>query len=708
MALLVAVSAPAAHAQSAATVESVRLRRSEALKLAQGELTDCLASSCPRASHLSLLIGYLLLAEGNATEAVQQLSSHAPPALLASFHAFYLGEAQFYAQDKQAAAKSFHLAAEEAPAWLRARARTREAEALLAAGDVAAAAPLLERAASETPSPELLCQRAIARAAVGAREAARADWRQIALRHPIHPCAAGAQERLVEADGRPYRFNFDERLLRARAFMDGGDPKGALAELESASGEKVARAASTRARLALIRAGALFALGRDNEAEQQVDETARGPAGVAADGLLLRARRALRANDNARARSTMAQIDSKYPREAAAEEAGYFVGWLDLQAGRLSDAVKAFSAFAARHPRARRRDEALWFQSLALLLDGKHAEARNALQELWRQFPKSSLVPQARYWATRSSELAESSDGALLEGYEQILRTFPGSFYALLASARLRALGREPSSAFTEPPKTVRAPPPSELNLASALAEAGLVRDASEEVQQRLDLIRSAPEAVRFGHALQQMGEYGHAYALAARLLWANAYTKREGEALALLYPRAYPATVEREAKERNLDPFLIWAVMRRESAFRLEAVSTANARGLMMIFPPTASAISRKLEIDPPEPDQLFSAELNVRFAAWYLAELKKRFAHPALCAAAYNAGPGPVVRWVQDRGSLPLDLFVERIPYKETRAYVKQVVADYFTYHELYGDRARWPRLELALPTPAAGVSF
>ena len=83
-----AVSAPAAHAQSAATVESVRLRRSEALKLAQGELTDCIASSCPRASHLSLLIGYLLLAEGNATEAAQQLSSHAPPALLASFHAF--------------------------------------------------------------------------------------------------------------------------------------------------------------------------------------------------------------------------------------------------------------------------------------------------------------------------------------------------------------------------------------------------------------------------------------------------------------------------------------------------------------------------------------------------------------------------------------------------------------------------------------------
>jgi len=649
-----------------------------------------------------------LLAEGRAAEAVQQLSSHGPPAMLESFHSYYLGEAQFYAQDKQAATISFHRAAEEAPAWLRARARTREGEALLAAGDVASAAPILEEAASDIPSPELLCERAIARAATGARDGARADWRHLALRHPMHPCAAIAEERLTGADGTPYRFNFDERLVRAHAFLDGGDPKGALSELESAQGEKLARAPPAKARIALLRATVLFALGKDKDAEKQVDEASKGPPAIAAEALLLRARRALRGNDNARARSTMALIEHKYPREPAAEEAGYFGAWLDLQAGRLAESAKAFAAFETRHPRSRRRDEALWFQSLALLLQGKHGEARKALHELCRHFPKSSLVPQARYWATRSLQLSGSSNGALLEGYEQIIRLFPGSFYALLASARLRALGQEPPASFSEPPKKLRGPPLAELKLASALAETGLIRDAAEEVQQRLESVRSAAEAVQMGHALQSMGEFGYAYALAARLLWANAYGNKEGEALALLYPRAYQSTVEREAKERKIDPFLIWAVMRRESNFRLDATSAANARGLMQVFPPTASAISRKLEIDPPEPDDLFSAELNVRFAAWYLAELLKRFRHPMLCAAAYNAGPGPVLRWVEDRGSMPLDLFVERIPYKETRAYVKQVVADYFTYHELYGDRARWPRLDLSLPKPAAGVNF
>src|SRR5262249_43152159 len=147
-------------------------------------------------------------------------------------HAYYLGEAQFYAHDKQAAVKSFRRAAEEAPTWLRARAHTREGEALLAAGDVSAAAPILEEAASDTPSPELLCERAIARAASGARDAARADWRHLALRHPMHACAAMAEERLTGDDGKRYRFNFDERLIRARAFLDGGDAKSAVTELD--------------------------------------------------------------------------------------------------------------------------------------------------------------------------------------------------------------------------------------------------------------------------------------------------------------------------------------------------------------------------------------------------------------------------------------------------------------------------------------------
>ena len=86
------------------------------------------------------------------------------------------------------------------------------------------------------------------------------------------------------------------------------------------------------------------------------------------------------------------------------------------------------------------------------------------------------------------------------------------------------------------------------------------------------------------------------------------------------------------------------------------------------------------------------------------------KRFAHPALAAAAYNAGPESAVKWVKDKGGLPLDLFVEEIPFRETRGYVKQVLADLYLYQSFYGDKDNLPqRLSLTVPTPASeGVGF
>jgi soluble lytic murein transglycosylase len=85
------------------------------------------------------------------------------------------------------------------------------------------------------------------------------------------------------------------------------------------------------------------------------------------------------------------------------------------------------------------------------------------------------------------------------------------------------------------------------------------------------------------------------------------------------------------------------------------------------------------------------------------------KRFAHPALAAAAYNAGPEAAVKWVKDKGVLPLDLFVEEIPFRETRGYVKQVLADLYLYQSFYGKDASPQRLSLTVPVPnTEGVGF
>ncbi len=251
--------------------------------------------------------------------------------------------------------------------------------------------------------------------------------------------------------------------------------------------------------------------------------------------------------------------------------------------------------------------------------------------------------------------------------------------------------------------------PPPELKLAQELARTGLFHDAGDEVQAVLAQVGSAEAALRFGHALQALGEYGPAHTLAARWLWGAVYTQKSPEAIALMYPRAFQETVEKQSKDHGLDPYMAWAIMRRESAFRPEVSSVADARGLMQLIPPTARAIARELKVEPPEPDELYSPEENVTLGTWYLAALLERFqGHVSLCAAAYNAGAKPVVRWAEERKDLPLDMWVEEIPYKETRGYVKQVTADYYIYQALYAPKANRP-FSMQVPSPrAVGVTF
>ena len=701
-----------ARAQSPETLEAVRLHRADARALARKDVEACTpVHPCADAGRRALLAGTLALAEGEVGEARTLLTGAAVDAPLVPYLAYYQGQAFFYSGDAKAAVKAFTRALDKAPAALAARTRARLGEAWLAAGEARQALPLLESAAADTPSAELLFQRAQARQALGNATGARADWRTVALRYPAHPYGDEALA-LLEALKPPPRLSLAEHLQRARGLLDAGAGKRALEELDTAEEQKLPRTPGDKARVALVRALALLATGRKEDAEAALAVARRGPASVAAEAAFITARRALRANDNVKARELMAGVEAKYPEETVADEAGFLVGWLDLQAGRFEESVKAFTAFDTRHPDSNHRDEALWYRALAHLRLTQYPKAREVLDTLVDTFPRSGLVPQARYWSARSRELEGAKKGVTGPAYAAVISAAPNSYYALLSAERLREQGQQPPASFPEAPR----PPeggavPAELKLAVALSQTGLFRDAAEEVQARAARIQGQEQALVFAGALLRLGEYGQAHAVAARYLWGQAFGARKPEALAAFYPRAFPAAVESEATRAQVSPFLVWAIMRRESAFRPEVASAADARGLMQVIPPTARAIAKKLEEKEPDPAELFSPSLSIRYGAWYLGQLMKRFSHPALVAAAYNAGPDATVRWVKEKGALPLDLFVEEIPFKETRGYVKQVLADLYLYQSFYGQgpEAQAQSLSLTVPAPAAeGVSF
>ena len=141
-------------------------------------------------------------------------------------------------------------------------------------------------------------------------------------------------------------------------------------------------------------------------------------------------------------------------------------------------------------------------------------------------------------------------------------------------------------------------------------------------------------------------------------------------------------------SRYKNLDPFLVCAIIRQESRYDPFACSISNACGLMQLIIPTARSISRELRVSVSSQDVLFNPQTNIIFGVYYLNGLINELNNPLFAVASYNAGPQAVKNWINkfEIRKHDLDFFVEEIPYDETRNYVKRVFSNYWTYLKLY----------------------
>jgi soluble lytic murein transglycosylase len=238
----------------------------------------------------------------------------------------------------------------------------------------------------------------------------------------------------------------------------------------------------------------------------------------------------------------------------------------------------------------------------------------------------------------------------------------------------------------------------SSLPTAPPLAAAGsdvLDRVAALESLGREDLahlelvlaarFRRAPEVdLAMAEAMAAMGDVVEAQAIA------EAYIEDHPRApLAfwqLSYPTPYSVTVEAAAAEFEVDPLLIWAVMRQESRFDPEALSYAGARGLMQVTPPTQAWIAEQLGEDI-SPGDAFTPEASIRMGAWFLRFLLDYYEGDlALVIAAYNGGAGSVDIWQADPLVSDRDDLLRWIGFGETREYLARVSLNYRAYQALY----------------------
>ncbi len=152
-------------------------------------------------------------------------------------------------------------------------------------------------------------------------------------------------------------------------------------------------------------------------------------------------------------------------------------------------------------------------------------------------------------------------------------------------------------------------------------------------------------------------------------------------------FPVYYYELVQKMANNYHMDPYLIWSIMREESHFNTFAESRAGARGLMQIILSTGEWIAEKLNYKEYEPDLLYEPELNIDLGAWYLQYLLDRFDDSnILVISGYNAGPGITDKWLETIDINDIDVFIENIPYQETREHIKKVMRTYLIYKLIY----------------------
>ncbi|MGB0360884.1 MAG: transglycosylase SLT domain-containing protein, partial [Endozoicomonas sp.] len=159
---------------------------------------------------------------------------------------------------------------------------------------------------------------------------------------------------------------------------------------------------------------------------------------------------------------------------------------------------------------------------------------------------------------------------------------------------------------------------------------------------------------------------------------------------LDLRFPAPEYSLFSHHANKNNLDYSWVVAIARQESAFHPRARSHAGAMGLMQLMPATAKQAARQAGIKLRKNTELYKPEMNIALGTTHLSWLSKRFDNSRILAtAAYNAGSTAVHRWLKQRGHLPLDIWIETIPYDETRKYVQNVMA----YRVIYGQMGNQP---------------
>jgi soluble lytic murein transglycosylase len=598
-------------------------------------------------------------------------------------------------------AAEWYAARPTAASWMIA------AEAWDKAGDPVRARAQCDRVLAADKRPRALEEkaRALRLRIVRAKEgdaAAAADARWLAT-NALDETTASASAELLEKLARPAPLSADDWIARSRVLADAGRSDDALRAVERAA--SASGGPTKNADVCHARAEALYkARTRYPEAALAYRTCAALGGPRAAEDSFLVARAFSRADRDVDALPAFTAVMQRHPKTTWADQAEFHIARSHALAGRWKEAAQALDDYVKHFPAGHDKREAERYRAISHLNAREYKIARKLLEDL--AGGDTDLVQQARW--TNLAAFAALKDGDRLHAvarWSEVARSRPLSWPALVARARLTAAGAplpptiEPAESGDPPaPLGIELPPP-----VDTLHRIGLDGDAEEALREREALVTAkaqgrGTEALCGAYALLDRGKrrYQIALQIPAQLL-ATAPGPRNRWAWECTYPRPHQASIRARESEAKLPPDLLWAVMRQESAFDEEVVSPARAVGLLQLMPETAKVVASGAGL-PHEEAWLVRAEHNIALGAFYMRDLLEKLGgNVALASAAYNAGPDAIHRWQGHAKGESLDVFVETIPFLETRGYVVRVMGNLARYGYLDRGEAGVPTITL-----------
>ena len=401
-----------------------------------------------------------------------------------------------------------------------------------------------------------------------------------------------------------------------------------------------------------------------------------------------RARALVAAGDKAQATRILRALVHDAPRDTAAANALMLLA--DLATDDRDDAAarRAFLEVVHRFPMGALAPRARFRAALIAFIDGASISAAKEWDALATTYPRAADVTAARYWSGR----AWTRGGRPVTGADRwraVIASDPLSYYATLSARRLHAVHpitpAPPDSAAPAVPRVIDAA----LQRVTILDSLGMMLEAHFELDRVIRQAGDTPDAMlAAGDALVRAGEPGRAITLGWRLVGLTDGAARDPRVLRLIYPLRYGDTLVHDARASGLDPALVASVVREESAFNPRAVSGVGARGLMQVMPAIGRQLAEAHRLGPWDPALLDDPTVNLALGIDHLAAFQKQEGGSLeRTLAAYNAGPSRVRTWTAKRGTDDPEVFVERIPFADTRDYVRAIVHGRDVYAALYG---------------------